>query len=502
MILNTTDIRKVVIAGGGTAGWIAAAGLSKILGKVLDITLVESEEIATVGVGEATVPPMRSFHKLLGIDEQDFMRAVAGSIKLAISFENWARIGDRYIHSFGRNGKPTFFAEFHHYWLRSLELGSTAGLGEYCFEFQAALDHKFATSPQSKINYAYHLDAALYAKFLRKLSEECGVKRVEGKIREVKLNTSTGFIESLELESGQSIAGDLFIDCTGFRGLLIEKALHTGFEDWSHWLPCDSAVAIQTESTGPAVPYTRAVAHEAGWRWIIPLQHRVGNGIVYSSYHMSEDEATSKLLRDVEGAPTTKPWSIKIRTGRRRKGWNKNCVAMGLASGFIEPLESTSIHMIITAVVRLMRLFPGSGIKQDLIDQYNQEARAEIECIRDFIIMHYNTTEREDTAFWRYCKNMEIPEHLRRRINIYREDAHILLTEEELFRVDSWTQVLVGQRLIPKNYHHVVRKENEQEFMAYMDNFRVAVRQAVEKLPSHQEFLEQYCPAHDVWQRQ
>jgi tryptophan halogenase len=497
--LNTHQVKKVVIAGGGTAGWIAAAGLSQKLGTILDITLVESEQISTVGVGEATVPPMRVFHKLLGIDEQEFLRATAGTFKLAISFENWARPGDRYIHSFGRNGKPTFLAEFHHYWLRGLEAGVPANLGDYCYEFQAALAHKFATSPQSDINFAYHLDAGLYAKFLRKFAEGFGVKRIEGKINDVKLNPDSGFIESLTLDSGQSIEGDLFIDCTGFRGLLIEKALHTGFEDWSHWLPCDSAVAIQTESVGPPVPYTRAIAHTAGWRWNIPLQHRVGNGIVYSSYHMSEDEATHKLLQDVEGEPTTNPWSIKIRTGRRRKAWNKNCVSMGLASGFVEPLESTSIHMIQTAVVRLLHLFPGSGITQDFIDQYNDDSRFEIEAIRDFIIMHYNTTERDDTAFWRYCKNMDIPSSLARRIRMFKENGHAFYVEKELFPVTSWSQVLVGQRVMPKNYHHVTKTIDDVELKKYLENFSASVTDAVDKLPSHQDFIDQYCKAVDVW---
>jgi tryptophan halogenase len=498
--VNTTEVRRVVIAGGGTAGWIAAASLSRQLGDLLDITLVESAGIGTVGVGESTVPPMRVFHKLLRIDEQEFMRECAATFKLGIWFQNWARLGDTYIHPFGRNGQPTWLAEFHHFWLRSLEKGFTAELGEYCLEWLAAKAGRFATSPTSEINFAYHIDAALYARYLRKLGEAAGVKRIEGKIQSVELNPQSGYVESLTTQSGEKIAGDLFVDCTGFRGLLIEQTLHTGFEDWSHWLPCDSACAFQSESTSPAKPYTSAIAHEAGWRWSIPLQHRVGNGFVYCSRYMSEQEARNKLLAAVDGKVVEEPWHIKIRTGRRRKAWNKNVVSLGLASGFVEPLESTSIHMIHTGATRLMQHFPFNGMKPALMNQFNDEARAEIEGIRDFVVLHYNATERDDTPFWRYCRNMEIPDSLRRRIALFKEAAHAYLAEGELFGVASWVHVMLGQRIKPQHYHHVPRLMSDQELAKVMNGLRGSIAQAVEKLPAQHEFIERYCRASDsVW---
>ena len=492
--MRTTEVRRVVIAGGGTAGWVAAAALSQQLKGVLDITLVESDEIGTVGVGESSIPPMRVFHKLLKIDEQEFMRSTEATFKLGISFEGWRVAGDRYIHSFGRNGKSTWLCEFHHFWLRALEAGVDGELGEYCLELQAAKAHKFATSPQLDINYAYHLDATVYAKFLRKFAEGHGAKRVEGKIRQVKQNAETGFVESLLLESGQSVEGDFFIDCTGFRGLLIEQTLHAGYDDWSHWLRCDSAVAVQTESVGPAVPYTRAIAHEAGWRWQIPLQHRVGNGLVYCSRYMSDEDATSKLLREVEGKTLIQPRVIKFRAGRRRQVWSKNVVALGLASGFLEPLESTSIHLIMTGVTRLMQIFPFNGVRQPFVDQFNEESRTELESIRDFIVLHYHVTERE-TPFWSECRNMEIPDSLSRRIQMFRQGAHAWQNAAELFRVDSWTQVMLGQGIKPHHYHHVTHAMNERDLRQFLSGLKASISQTVASLPSHQDFVDRYCKA-------
>lgn len=496
--MQTDKVKKVVIAGGGTAGWIAAMALSKQLGDLLEITLVESEEIGTVGVGEAAIPPMRVFHKLQHIDEREFMRATNATFKLGISFENWGRDGESYIHSFGKTGKETWLGEFHHFWLRAKEAGFGDEFGDYCFEHQAAKYGKFATSEKSEINYSYHLDASLYAKFLRKLSEQQGVKRLEGKISEVVQNPNNGFIEALKLESGQLIEGDLFIDCTGFRGLLIEQTLHTGYEDWSHWLACDSAVAVQTEATGPALPYTRSIAHDAGWRWRIPLQNRVGNGLVYCSRLLSDDDARQRLLDSVEGKPINEPRLIKYRTGRRRKAWNKNCVALGLASGFVEPLESTSIHLIMIGMTRLMQLFPFDGVTDSLIEQYNSQTKTELEKIRDFIILHYHVTERDDSPFWRYCKNMEVPDSLAHRINLFKDTAQAYQADSELFRVDSWTQVMLGQGLMPEHYHHVARKMNDQELSAFLKQLRAAILQTVEKMPSHSEFIERYCKSSAV----
>jgi tryptophan halogenase len=493
-------VKKIVIAGGGTAGWLAAAALSQQLGKLIDITLIESDEIGTIGVGEATIPPIRVFHKLLQIDEQEFMRATAATFKLGISFENWALKGDRYIHSFGRNGKPTWMCEFHNFWLRSLELGVQSELGDYCFELQASKADKFAIPKEGEINYAYHFDASQYAKFLRRFSEGHGIRRVEGKIKEVRQHPESGFIESLVLHSGEAVAGDFFIDCTGFRGLLIEQTLKTGYDDWSHWLPCDSAAAVQTELTGPAPPYTRSIAHDAGWRWCIPLQHRVGNGLVFSSRHIADDAAKDELLRAIDGAPITSPRVIKFQTGRRRQVWNKNCLALGLASGFIEPLESTSIHLMMVGVTRLLHLFPFAGVNQALIEQYNEAARVEMEKTRDFVILHYHATQRDDTPFWRHCRDMQIPESLAQRIALFRENAYAFQADSELFRVDSWTQVMLGQRIMPKAYHHAARILPPQELVKFLADFRASISQVVGRMPTHQDFVNQYCKAsNSVW---
>jgi tryptophan halogenase len=498
--VESREVKKVVIAGGGTAGWLAAAALSQQLGKLLDITLVESDEIGTIGVGEATIPPIRVFHKLLQIDEREFMRATAATFKLGISFENWGERGDTYIHSFGRNGKPAWMCEFHNFWLRSLEIGEKSELGEYCFELEAAKAGRFGTSPQSEINYAYHFDASQYAKFLRAFAERNGLRRIEGKIKEVRQDAGTGFIKALELHSGQVIEGDLFIDCTGFRGLLIEQTLKAGYEDWSHWLPCDSAAAVQTELTGAAPPFTRSIAHGSGWRWCIPLQHRVGNGLVFSSGFQADDAAKQELISSLDGKPLMDPRVIKFKTGRRRRVWDKNVIALGLASGFIEPLESTSIHLMMVGVTRLMHLFPFSGIRQSLVDQYNEGARMEMEKTRDFIVLHYHATERSDTPFWNHCRTMPIPDTLAHRIELFRENAYAYQGDSELFRVDSWTQVMLGQRIMPKAYHHAARMVSEQELRKFLADYRFSVKQAVARLPVHQEFVNQYCKSsNSVW---
>jgi tryptophan halogenase len=498
--VKNPEVKRVVIAGGGTAGWLAAAALSHQLGKILDITLIESEEIGTIGVGEATIPPIRVFHKLLQIDEQEFMRATAATFKLGISFENWGQQGDRYIHSFGRNGKSTWMCEFHNFWLRGLELGLQSELGEYCFELQAACAGKFATSRDIEVNYAYHFDAGQYAKFLRRFAEVLGMKRVEGKIKEVRQNGETGNIEALVLHSGQMIEGDLFIDCTGFRGLLIEQTLKTGYEDWSHWLPCDSAAAVQTELTAPAPPYTRSIAHDSGWRWGIPLQHRVGNGLVFSSQFIDDEAAKQQLLSAIDGSPITAPRVLKFQTGRRRQVWNKNCVALGLASGFIEPLESTSIHLMMVGVTRLMHLFPFNGITQGAIDQYNEMARIEMEKTRDFVVLHYHATERDDSPFWRHCRDMAIPDSLKHRIQLFRETAYAWQGDGELFRVDSWTQVMLGQRIKPRAYHPAARVLSDQDLTRFLTDYRTSITQTVARMPSHQDFVNQYCKASSsVW---
>jgi len=497
--MSTHEIHRLVIAGGGTAGWLAAAALSNQFHGLLDIVLIESDEIGTVGVGESTIPPIRTFHRLMGIDEQEFMRATAATFKLGISFENWGKIGDRYIHPFGITGRSTWAVGFHHFWLHALRNGIQSEFGEYCLEHQAAKAGKFFTGPKAEVNYAYHLDAGVYAKFLRKFAEKFGVRRIEGKIREVKQHDN-GFIASLLLESGQLVEGDLFIDCTGFRGLLIEQTLKTGYEDWNQWLPCDAAVAVQTESVGPAIPYTRAIAHEAGWRWRIPLQHRVGNGLVYCSRFMSDQEATDKLLREVEGKTIISPRVIKFRTGRRLKSWNKNVIALGLASGFVEPLESTSIQLIMTGLTRLIYLFPFPQVTQTIVDQYNEESQTEQERVRDFIILHYCATQRDDSEFWRYCANMQVPEALARRIQMFRERAHVWQKDGELFRTDSWIQVMLYQGIWPEHYHHLVTAMPQQDLVRFLEGVRTTINRAVEQMPTHQEFVDRYARAgEEIW---
>lgn len=488
-----TEVKNVVIVGGGTAGWMAAAAISKKFSPLLKITLIESDEIGTIGVGEATIPPMRTFHKLLDIDEQVFMRATEATFKLGIMFENWGERGDTYIHAFGQTGKETWLGDFHHFWLRAKELGIAKNFGTYCFEHQAAKANKFSTAPNFNLNYAYHLDATRYAKFLRQMSEAKGTTRIEGKVAEVTQDSTSGFIKSLRLESGQVIEGDLFIDCTGFRGLLIEETLKTGYEDWSHWLPCDRAIAVQTESTGPALPYTRSIAHDVGWRWKIPLQHRVGNGLVYCSRYLSEDDARNTLLESVEGKTLIEPRVIKFQTGRRKKTWNKNCVAIGLSSGFIEPLESTSIHLIMIAVSRLMQLFPFNGIKESFVNEFNQISRVEMEQLRDFIVLHYKTTEREDTPFWSYCKNMEIPSTLAHRLQLFKETGHAYQADGELFRIDSWTQVMFGQRLMPEHCHHLTKTMSERDLRNFLKSLEENINRGVSQLPPHSEFVKHYC---------
>ena len=488
-------VKKVVIAGGGTAGWVVAAALSKMLGPLLEVTLVESEEIGTVGVGESTIPTARTFHSLLGIDEQEFMRETQSSFKLGIAFENWAGIGDRYVHSFGTVGKSTWMADFQHIWLQARSMGVAGGIGDYCFELQAAEAGKFATSADATINYAYHLDAGRYARFLRAFSEREGAKRVEGKITEVVQNAESGFIEAIVLESGQRIEGDLFIDCTGFRGLLIEETLGTGYDDWTHWLPTNCALPLQTSAVGPAKPYTRAIAHEAGWQWRIPLQNRVGNGFVYCSEYMSDDVARDTLHAGIEGEILVQPKPIRFRAGRRRKAWSKNCIAFGLSSGFVEPLESTSIHLIMIGVTRLVQLFPFGGCSGPLIDRFNDVSQVELERIRDFIVLHYKLTERDDSPFWQYCRNMTIPDSLAERIALFTENAQAYQATDDLFRIDSWVQVMLGQRIRPKSHHAMAMMMGTTHLREALGDLKANIARAVAGMPAHQSFLDQYCSA-------
>lgn len=492
--MKNNKIQKVVIAGGGTAGWMAAAAISKLLGKNLDITLVESDEISTVGVGEATIPTLQYFHQLLNINEAEFLKETHGTFKLGISFEGWRDVNEDYLHAFGVTGKDCWAAGFQHFWTKGRQKGIASEFGDYCLEKVTASAEKFAHLPNNGLNYAYHIDATRYGQYLRKISEKHGTKRVEGKIKDVNLDADTGFIQSLTLESGKTIDGDLFLDCTGQRALLIEGALHTGFEDWSHWLPCDSAIAVQTESTGSIKPYTRSIAHEFGWQWRIPLQHRVGNGMVFCSKYVSDEQALEVLEKNLVGEKLTKPLVIKYRTGTRRKHWNKNCVAVGLSSGFLEPLESTSIHLIQQSIVRLMRMFPQNAIEQSDIDEFNLQTKFDTATTRDFIILHYSVTNRKDSPFWRHCRNMPIPESLAHRIKLFKETGRVFRKNNELFD-DSWMQVMIGQGLLPESYHTIVDNMGDDELKRFLDHIKTNVDNTVKQLPPHEAFIERFCKA-------
>ncbi|MCV2884519.1 tryptophan 7-halogenase [Aestuariibacter sp. AA17] len=480
--------RRVVIAGGGTAGWMAAAAMSKLI-KDIDVVLVESDAIGTIGVGEATIPTLLYFHQLLGINEAEFLQATQGTFKLGIQFENWRDKNQHYIHAFGVTGQDCWAAGFQHFWVKGQQLGIANDFGDYCLEQVAACHNKFAHLPNNGLNYAYHIDATRYAAYLRSLSEAHGAKRIEGKITRVNLDPKTHFIQNLVLDNGQCIEGDVFIDCTGQRALLIEQTLHAGFEDWSHWLPQDSAIAVQTHSTEAPKPYTRSIAHESGWQWRIPLQHRMGNGIVYSSRYESDASAEERLLNSIQGDTITSPRKIKFQTGTRRKHWHKNCVALGLASGFLEPLESTSIHLIQQGIVRFLRLFPANGILQADIDEFNQQTRDDIASIRDFIILHYAVTERRDSDFWRHCTSMELPDSLAHRIALFAQTGRVFRKNNELFD-DSWMQVMIGQGLIPAAYHPIVDNMSEDELDRFLTQIKHTEADKVARLPSHAQYLD------------
>ncbi|WP_395398273.1 tryptophan halogenase family protein [Novosphingobium sp. BL-8A] len=489
-------VKRVVVAGGGTAGWVTATALVRHLGPLIDVTLIESEEISTVGVGESTVPTFKSFHDLMGIKEDQFMAAAQATFKLGIEFRNWGRIGDRYIHPFGTIGtRASWMAEFHHFWLHAQSRGFGGELGEYCLEWVAGEANRMSVHAAPNMGYAYHVDATRYARFLRAIAEPAGVKRVEGKIRHIDLHPESGFIDALTLETGERIEGDLFVDCTGFRSLLLGQALGVEFDDWGRWITTNSAVAVQSKSSYPPQPYTGAYAHEAGWRWKIPLQHREGNGLVFCNEFMSDDEARAKLLAEIDGEPTIEPWLLRFKTGMRKRSWFRNCVGLGLAGGFIEPLESTSIHLMMAAVTRLIQDFPFNGCNEALIHHFNEKSRLEFESIRDFIILHYHVTERDDSDFWRRCRTMDIPDSLKERLEIWRDDARAFKLEDELFRVDSWTSVLLGQRMNPLGYHRLAEMMPDVALRSHLDRMRSEISEIAASMPTHPDFLKSYCPA-------
>ncbi|PTS83198.1 MULTISPECIES: tryptophan halogenase family protein [unclassified Caulobacter] len=489
--------QRIVVAGGGTAGWMTAAALARTLGDAIDLTLVESDAIGTIGVGESTIPPIVLFNRLLGIGEADFMRATQATFKLGIKFENWKDVGESYFHSFGTTGKDHWSAGFQHFWMHGLTKGHVHSYDDYCLELKAALEGKFAHLPDERMNYAYQLDSTLYAAFLRKMAEGEGATRIEGKIARVELDGTTGNIAALCLDGDRRVEGDLFIDCTGFRALLIEGALHAGYDDWSHYLPCDSAIAVQTASVRPPVPYTRAIAHDAGWQWRIPLQHRQGNGIVYCSRYLDKDAALDRLLGSVEGEVLTKPNVIGFTTGARRKQWHRNCIAVGLSGGFMEPLESTSIHLIQRAILRIIRMLPNGKVSERDIAEFNEQQFADMYQIRDFLVLHYKVTERRDSPFWRHCAALPIPESLEQKIELFRETGRVFRRNEELFAENSWVQVMMGQGIMPETYHPVATKLPPEELEGFLAAQREAVANTVARLPDQQSYLAYYCSAKD-----
>lgn len=498
------SIKHIVIVGGGTAGWMAAAVLSRLKkGRNLDITLVESEAIGTVGVGEATIPPFVEFNQLLEVSESEMLSAVQGSFKLGIQFENWGRVGDSYIHPFGNYGYNMGGISFHQVWRRQHIAGDKRPIQLFNLETMAAHFGKFARTEDyarddlPPINYAYHLDAGRYAAFLRKYAEARGVVRQEGRIGGVHLDQESGFVSSVKLESGQEVSGDLFIDCSGFRGLLIEQALETGYEDWTHWLPCNRAVALpcHRDDGSPPPPYTKATAHSAGWQWQVPLQHRNGNGHVYCDAYMSADEAHDILVGNIAGKPTADPNHLRFVTGRRRKFWNKNVVALGLSAGFMEPLESTSIHLINTGVNKLVALLSLEGIHPAQEIAFNRLTEKEYARIRDFLILHYNATERTDSEFWNYCRTMSVPDTLTEKVELFKMNGQIFREEDELFTETSWAAVMMGQRITMGGHNAVADTFDKASTGSEMDEMEKSIRYLVQHMPTHNDYLARYCPA-------
>jgi tryptophan halogenase len=502
-VTNEARLENIVIVGGGTAGWMAAAALARTLELPVSIRLIESEDIGTVGVGEATVPHLRAFNDTLRIDEVEFVRAVRGTFKLGIQFVDWGSLGTSYVHGFGTIGHEYRGLPFHQYWTRLHMAGKAQDIGQYSLNTAAAPAGRFISgatdvpknSPLSQVAYAYHFDAGLYAQFLRRYAEARGVKRIEGEIVDVTLRGADGFIESVTLKSGAKVSGDLFIDCSGFRGLLIEQALKTGYDDWTHWLPCDRAVAVPSQKTVAATPYTRSTARSAGWQWRIPLQHRTGNGHVFSSAHTSEAEATSTLMANLDGRALAEPRVLKFTTGRRRKMWNRNCVALGLASGFLEPLESTSIYLIQSGIARLIHMLPDRHMSATLQSRYNAEAAFEIERIRDFLILHYCATQRRDSEFWKYCAHMSIPGELDEKIRLFRESGRFYRNADEMFALTSWVQVMIGQHIVPTGYHPLVDAVPEHELTQLGESVRGVIAACVAAMPPHEQFIARCCQA-------
>jgi tryptophan halogenase len=496
------SLRRILIAGGGSSGWMTAALLSRLFQGLYDVVLVESDDIGTIGVGEATIPAIKKYNELLGLDENEFMARTKASFKLGIQFEGWLNGQDTYIHGFGVIGQDWEWLRMHHYWLKALESGRAGDFSDYSINTAAAVENKFVRaqpnmgdSPLGHIAHAFHMDAALFARFLSGYAQDRGVRRREGKIVKTNLRSEDGFIESVTLDDGETIEADLFIDCSGFRGLFINQALGVEFEDWSHWLPCNRAIAVPCARSEYFTPYTRSIAHGAGWQWRIPLQHRTGNGHVFSTQYMDDAEAERILLANIDGEPLANPFKVDFKAGKRKQLWHKNCVAIGLAGGFLEPLESTSLHLVQAGIIRVVRLLPDAGFNQANIDEFNRQTDFEFERIRDFIILHYKATERADTPFWNHVRTMEVPETLQRKIDLWMANARIFREDEELFAEESWIQVFLGQGMIPRAYDPLVNIKSEAQIAQYLGNIQAVIGKCVKVMPSHAEFVAKTCPA-------
>ena len=499
--MSDNRIRDILIVGGGTSGWMAAAALARLLPKGQGrVRLIESEQIGTIGVGEATVPLMQIFNGILDIDEREFVCATQGSFKLGIEFVDWGTIGNRHFHGFGDFGEYIDGIAPHHFWMKLRELGDPTPLEAYSAPTVLAMKNRFAPSTMrggqpEHYKYAYQFDAALYARYLRAYAERRGVERLEGRVVDVAQNDESGFVQSVTTDDGRRIEADLFIDCTGFAGLLIEKTLHAGYEDWSKWLPCDRAVAVPCEQAEPFTPYTRATARQAGWQWRIPLQHRTGNGYVYSTNVISDDEAAATLLRNLDGKPLAEPRVLKFAGGHRRKFWHKNVIALGLASGFLEPLESTSIMLIQTGIARLIEMFPSRDFDPILEHEYNRMCINEYEKVRDFIILHYCLSRRTDSELWRYVAAMDLPESLVRKIEIFDARGIVPLDGDESFHETSWVSIFFGQEHYPRRYDPMVDRVDNVRLAAGMRHRRETIDRLSNAAPSHSEFIARTCAA-------
>ncbi len=497
-------LKRIVIVGGGTAGWMAAAALSHVKkGHDVDITLIESEQIGTVGVGEATIPPFVDFNRLLEIDEREMLAETQGTFKLGIQFSNWGKQGDSYIHPFGNYGYEIDGNSFHHIWHSHRQQGDKRPIQVFNLETMAAHFGKFARTEDYQrddlppMNYAYHIDATRYAQYLRGYSEKRGVVRREGRVADVALDSANGFVSSVTMDDGQVLEGDFFVDCSGFRGLLIEQTLETGYEDWSHYLPCNRAVALpcNRDDGSPPPPFTKATAHSAGWQWQVPLQHRNGNGHVYCSEFMEADEAHDILVGNMAGKPTADPNFLRFVTGRRKKFWNKNVVALGLAAGFMEPLESTSIHLINTGINKLVSLLSLDSVTQTQEDAFNRLTGKEYDKIRDFLILHYKATSRDDSDFWNYCRTMDVPDSLKEKMDLFRLNGQIFREDDELFTETSWAAVMMGQGIEMQGHNVMSDALHDAKTKQELDEIEKSIRFLVQNMPGHGDYLRRYCPA-------